>query len=186
MQTKPLTVEEQELAKGATLERNKALVAHVTSLQREQKEAVRGPHSAMSRRPEARRGFVLAQLPEYETAHAPYRPAPPPASARAQGEYIKAASLGKAAAALALVPEPIRCGKDVSHLPGIGESTVKKIDAFFAGGGGAPALASAADDENAWVESSDKDVVVGLVKAGSLSLDVVRRYRSDITADDLA
>ena len=74
----------------------------------------------------------------------------------------------------------------MSHLPGIGDGTVKKINEFFATGGGAPALASAADDENAWVETSDKEVVVGMLKDGSLSMDVVKRYRSDITDEDLA
>lgn len=103
-----------------------------------------------------------------------------------QGEYIKAANLGKAATAVEGVTEPIRCGKDVSHLPGIGEGTVAKINAFFASGGGAPALPSAADDENAWVEGSEKEVVVGMLKDGSLTMDVVKRFRSDITDADLA
>ena len=67
VQTKPLTPEELELAKGASLERNKAVVAYIKTLQREQKDAA---------------------------------------------EYIKAAALGKAAAALEAVTEPIRCGKD--------------------------------------------------------------------------
>ena len=76
---------------------------------------------------------------------------------------------------------------DACHadLPGVGQGTVEKIDAFFAGFTGGPPLQSAADDEHAYLEQSDKDVVVELLRAGSVTMEQVMKYRKDITTADL-
>lgn len=91
---------------------------------------------------------------------------------------------------------------DLLSLDGCGKGTVEKIEAFLlqnpgassgsagAGSGSSSSAGSGAgyqkgDPEFQWVESSERDVVIGCIKSGEVPLAKVLEWRDDITATDV-
>ncbi len=119
------------------------------------------------------------------------------AAYKESGEYIKAAAARKASKSIAGVAAPIAVAQELLVLEGVGKGTVEKIHAFLAarardpsgGLAGAAAAAAAAAGKDAdfeWVEASERDVLVDLIKRGELALESLRGWRSDISAADVA
>ena len=112
-------------------------------------------------------------------------------------EYIKAAAVRKAVIAVRALTAPFAVAQELLALDGVGPGTKEKIHAFcleygkdpsggITGAAEKAATAMGKDKEYEWVEASDRDVIVELIKTGELLLKHVLPWRSDISAADVA
>ncbi len=107
-----------------------------------------------------------------------------------KGEYIKAASAKKGYLAMLAHPTPFRVAAECAVLQGVGASTVEKLAVFLKGYGKpeegleakhkAEMKASGKDMEFQFLEDSDKDVVLEMLKSGGVTWDKVKPWRADI------
>jgi hypothetical protein len=125
-------------------------------------------------------------------------PRPPPHthlfSAPLQAEYMKAAAAAKAVAAVRAHDKPLRVAQELGALQGCGPSTVQKVYDFLLTYGEAPqglaAQAAAAqadagrDPDFSWLEDSERDVLVELLKKGEVPWEKVKPWRADIGEAD--
>ena len=87
-------------------------------------------------------------------------------------------------------PTPIRVAAECAVLQGVGASTVEKLAVFLKGYGKpeegleakhkADMKASGKDMEFQFLEDSDKDVVLEMLKSGGVTWDKVQPWRADI------
>ena len=111
-----------------------------------------------------------------------------------QAEYFKAAAVKKAVDAVRAHDKPFRVAQELGALPGCGKGTVDKVAEFLRGQGEpatglvAEAAAAAAeagrDAEFSWVEDSEREVVVELLRTGGIAFDKVQPWRKDIVEAD--
>jgi hypothetical protein len=111
---------------------------------------------------------------------------------------MKASVFKKAVKALKTLTEPFNLPEDLAALDGIGAGLVKRIHtALVEGAAGSsapgPAIveeakqhmqAAGKDVADEWIEGSDRDVIIDLLKSKSLTLKQVLVWRSDISAAD--
>lgn len=107
---------------------------------------------------------------------------------------MKAAAAAKAVAAVRAVEKPLRVAQELGALQGCGPSTIQKVYDFLLTYGEAPqglaAQAAAAqaeagrDPEFGWVEDSEKEVLLELLKKGDVPWEKVQPWRADIEEAD--
>ncbi len=114
-----------------------------------------------------------------------------------QADYFKAAAVKKVVDAVRAHKEPFRVAQELGALPGCGAGTVQKVhdwlDTYGKEDAGniavmhAKAEAEAGKDpEFSWVEDSEKEILLGMLKRGELDLEKVRPWRADISEEDIA
>ena len=103
-------------------------------------------------------------------------------------EYIKKANANKAVKAVKALVTPIQVARQLSALEGCGKGTVEKVEAFLKENPHASAgqVAEQEADEDAYIKDLDKDIVVGMVKSGDVTLERVAKQRADVSAADVA
>ena len=100
-----------------------------------------------------------------------------------KGEYIKAAAAKKGAEAMAAHPTPFRVAEECAVLAGVGQGTVEKLAAFLKTyGKPEPGIAGelaekqkkeGKDEEFKWVEESERDVLLDMLREGQVTFDKV-------------
>jgi len=83
---------------------------------------------------------------------------------------------------------PVVVARQLLALEGCGKGTVEKVEAFLKENPNASAgqQAQQADDEDAFIKDLDRDIVIGMVKSGDVTMARVAAQRGDISAADCA
>jgi hypothetical protein len=189
LKMKPLNADEERVAKGASMERNAAIANFLDGIREAYKAGVScGVRRALRAPPLGPTLLLTPLLP------LPWAPLFNASRAPLQAEYMKAAAAAKAVAAVRAVKEPLRVAQELGALQGCGPSTIQKVYDFLLTYGEAPqglaAQAAAAqveagrDPEFAWVEDSEKEVLLELLKKGEVPWEKVQPWRTDIKEAD--
>ena len=103
-------------------------------------------------------------------------------------EWIKKAGANKAVKAVQALMEPVQVARQLLALEGCGKGTVEKVTAFLEANPNASAVQQAAQaaDEDAFLKDLDRDIVIGMVASGDVTLARVTAQRADISAADVA
>ena len=187
---KPFTAVEERVAKGASMERNEAIAKFLDGIREAYKQSVRG----------SRQQRALAHPSRVFFTHQRNKNSPPPpfhVLSPVQADYFKAAAVKKVVDAVRAHKEPFRVAQELGALPGCGAGTVQKVhdwldtygkeDASNIAVMHAKAEAEAGKDpEFSWVEDSEKEILLGMLKRGELDLEKVRPWRADISEEDIA
>jgi hypothetical protein len=102
-------------------------------------------------------------------------------------EWIKKAAATKAVKAVKALATPIQVARQLSALEGCGKGTIEKVEEFLKENPNASASHVAAQeaDEDAYMKELDKEIIVGLLKSGEVTLERVVKQRADISQADL-